>query len=714
MHPRRLSYSGTVGGAEYLKLIARFQSELKGSDLKEAPRRDKFLLLLQALFPSSVEELSRYTDGIETSVSMPTSGAQIIRKGSIDAYYGDLVIEFERSLSSKREEAEGQLRSYCAGLWNGENPRRSYICIASDGLQWITYHPRAEKAADLQAEDVDLAPGETLLLGSDASSHESFFLFLNRLFFREGRLRPTVETFTRDFGVQSHLYAALQPELAAAFESVRQEPEVSLSYSEWSRYLSYTYGNLSTTAQLFCRHTYLAVLARFIVWASLLERDEAASLPSTELVSALVRGDYFERKRLMNLVEQDFFQWIGRPTASRRLERAWMKMLNQLRSYDFGQIDEDLLKGVYQELVDPADRHDLGEYYTPDWLCERVVSEMIGKPTGHIPAVIDLTCGSGGFLRASLHRIRSMLEKVDRGGAIDWDSVLKALLTNVHGIDIHPLAVMICKATYVIAIRDLLRRAKHPVQIPVHLADALLMPHTDDLVLLGGTHVTVRFAGKRYGFPQTLFDDARGWDEAVSLCTDVASRLARDENAETEAGFHAAAARHLAHIADEGDRVNASRELFRLSGDLAARIRNRQDTIWSFILRNNMRPLFLRNRYDVVVGNPPWLAYRYVSDPEYQQEIKSLSVETYELAPKAQKLVTQMELATLFLVHATHLYLKKGGMLGYVMPRSVFSGDQHEKFRTEQFKADCDIKEYWDLRGVSPLFNVPACVVFCE
>ena len=52
-------------------------------------------------------------------------------------------------------------------------------------------------------------------------------------------------------------------------------------------------------------------------------------------------------------------------------------------------------------------------------------------------------------------------------------------------------------------------------------------------------------------------------------------------------------------------------------------------------------------------------------------------METYGIAPKAQKLVTQMELATLFLVHATHLYLKKGGILGYVMPRSIFSSDQH-------------------------------------
>ena len=101
---------------QHTQLIARYFDDMKGSDLKEAPRRDKFLVLLQALFPSSAEELRRYTDGIETPVSMPVSGAQFIRKGSIDAYYGDLVIEFERSLPSKRAEAEDQLRSF-GGAW---------------------------------------------------------------------------------------------------------------------------------------------------------------------------------------------------------------------------------------------------------------------------------------------------------------------------------------------------------------------------------------------------------------------------------------------------------------------------------------------------------------------------------------------------------------------------------------------------------------------
>jgi len=85
------------------------------------------------------------------------------------------VIEFERSLPSKRADAEQRLRGYCAGLWNGENPRRSYICIASDGLQWITYHPRPASDGQLRPEDVTLEPRESLTVGSDSPPRNPSF-----------------------------------------------------------------------------------------------------------------------------------------------------------------------------------------------------------------------------------------------------------------------------------------------------------------------------------------------------------------------------------------------------------------------------------------------------------------------------------------------------------------------------------------------------------
>jgi len=72
-----------------------------------------------------------------------------------------------------------------------------------------------------------------------------------------------------------------------------------------------------------------------------------------------------------------------------------------------------------------------------------------------------------------------------------------------------------------------------------------------------------------------------------------------------------------------------------------------------------------------------------------------------------------MELGTLFLLRAADLYLKEGGMIAFVLPRSIFSSDQHDALRQGTFKGvPLSWSELWDLESVEPLFNVPACVLF--
>ena len=86
----------------------------------------------------------------------------------------------------------------------------------------------------------------------------------------------------------------------------------------------------------------------------------------------------------------------------------------------------------------------------------------------------------------------------------------------------------------------------------------------------------------------------------------------------------------------------------------------------------------LLQQFEIIIGNPPWVAYRYVTDPEYQKEIKLRAVETYKIAPKSQKLFTQMELATVFLAHSLSTFSSPGGKLAFVMPRSILTADQHQ------------------------------------
>jgi hypothetical protein len=120
----------------------------------------------------------------------------------------------------------------------------------------------------------------------------------------------------------------------------------------------------------------------------------------------------------------------------------------------------------------------------------------------------------------------------------------------------------------------------------------------------------------------------------------------------------------------------------------------------------------LLKTFDVVIGNPPWLSFRFVGKGEYQDYLKRLIVKEYGLLEGAGHLITHLELGTLFFARCASLYLKRSGKIGFVLPRSVFTADQHDRFRRSQGMGNTTLTRVWDLEGVSPLFHVPAAVAF--
>jgi hypothetical protein len=91
-------------------------------------------------------------------------------------------------------------------------------------------------------------------------------------------------------------------------------------------------------------------------------------------------------------------------------------------------------------------------------------------------------------------------------------------------------------------------------------------------------------------------------------------------------------------------------------------------------------------------------------------------VSLYQIAPKSQKLFTHMELATVFLAHSMATFANTTARLGFVMPRGVLSADQHQNLIQRKYSTTARFRltGYWDLWHVTPLFNVPACVLFAK
>jgi type I restriction-modification system DNA methylase subunit len=693
----------------------------------EANKTARFSALLGELFPDAV---AQYTKDVEKLIRIDhtTAKGTAQKKGRADAYYGNAIIEFEKSLAATLEEAQRQLREYVSGIWQKELKKsdslRPLLVIASDGIRWISYRPVLPDGKKPTPDTVVLDELRDFRVAEDTLG--DFWLWLTSLLFRPQQVEPTAQQFQFEFGSQSFQYREAMAALKRAWAKVNNGPEAKLAFDTWQRYLTVTYGRLTedTTAHedtettteiselenLFLRHTYLACIARLLIWAALSHGKSTGKL--RQVAKDVMSGRYFKSKRLANLVDDDFFHWIRSDDAEEILAPAWERILSHLTDYDLSDIKEDVLKGVYQQLIDPKDRHDLGEYYTPDWLCERIVKELL--PKHGFKTVLDPSCGSGSFLRAVINHF--LLHNTDA----TKEHQLKMVLGNVQGIDIHPVAVTISRATYVLALGSLVTKSNRPINIPVYLADSLFLPREVEQDLyekLSGVEIT--FGGKKYEkrfvMPDMFIQMPELFDDSISACTSVAEAHAK-YNKDSRKTLDKYLAVHVPdlHRLLEYDIILT--ELWGFTESLAELIRDKKDSIWSFIIRNSYRPAMLKQQFDFIIGNPPWLSYRYISDPDYQDEIKRRAVGKYKIAPKSQKLFTQMELATVFLAHSMATFAKKDGHLAFVMPRSVLSADQHQNLITRKYSPEArfQLTGYWDLWDVAPLFNVPACVLFAK
>ncbi len=422
----------------------------------ESARSHRFAMLLQDLFgvePGFVEE---YTTGIEKYLKVKRKDR--ILKGKADNLFGNVVIEFEASLAKTRDEAEAQLRRYVAILCSHElaDARTPYLCLATDGVRFIAYSPTLAKTtgeispANVQLEVIEDADWTKL-------EPREIYFWLDRYFLRKEILHPTSETIVRDFGVNSHAFQSTTRALLTLWQEVKSRSAFAVVFDGWDKYLRVVYGTRVAGDDLFIRHTYLATLAKLMAWKRI---TESTTLPDDAQIVELLEGRAFKAQGIENFIEEDFFSWLAREGAVRVGVGAARWLFSLLQNYNLRELSEDVLKSLYQELVDPATRHDLGEFYTPDWLAHRIVCKLLDEnPCG---AVLDPTCGSGTFIYLTIREKRARLH--------DSQQTLTHILDSVYGADIHPLAVIVAKTNYILALGDLLRKRKGAVTIDSDLS----------------------------------------------------------------------------------------------------------------------------------------------------------------------------------------------------------------------------------------------------
>ncbi len=681
---------------EYLESIPTINSE--------AAKSHRFTLLLNSLFGVQPGFIEDYVKGIETYLK--AKGKDRIHRGRADQLSGSLIIEFEKDLTkaAKVDEAEGQLKRYTACAWSQEPPggRNKYLCLATDGLQFRAYAPIAEDPSKQAVEPDEITLN--LLEDFDApkivqrDGWEEFYFLLDRYLLRKTILHPTSDHIVKDFGPNSHAFQVVADALVRVWREVQDHSDYSVLYEAWDKYLRIVYGTSQADEELFVRHTYLATLAKLMVWSRLAGRHDR---PNDGDLIDILEGTYFrDGLRIENFLEEDLFSWIARKETKQTAIETARLLLGLLGDYNLREISEDVLKALYEELVDPVTRHDLGEYYTPDWLAHRIVRRLL-EPSPE-STVLDPACGSGTFLYMAIREKRRLLG--------DSMKTLTHVLSGVVGLDIHPLACIIAKANYVLALGDLMTKRRRRVAIPVYLANSIRPPEREVRRQLWHKVECYRTSidDRETHIPASLITDPDKYDLAIEAARDFAVHSKEKEvNAKAFGTF---LKRQHPGLLDDEDEVGV---LFSVAHALKKIIKARRDTIWVFVLKNIYRPLFLREQFDIIVGNPPWLSYRYVEQPDYRDFLKYQITKTYGLVVGRANLVTHLELGTLFLVRSADLYLKPEGKIGFVLPKSIFSADQHDALRRGKIKrVHLKTTELWDLEGISPLFKTTAAAVY--
>lgn len=631
-----------------------------------------------------------------TGIPLEQRDEMTLASGRADTVYNRLVVEYKApgklgAANTKRanEEAIVQLSGYLRDISTRE--KRSIDRLAGvvlDGHYFIF----------LRFIGGSLVAEEPLEVTTESTQR-----FLRLLSSLAGGIAIIPENLARDFGIKSTRTQEMVHALYSALESP-QDPLVKKLFEQWRIYFSEVAGYAAGSAPVaekkelsafaeamginpgeadaarlfFAVHTYFAFLMKLLAWLSTSPYFPEAGasyarltgLPAKALrkeLAMLERGGVLrDQLGVRNYLEGDFFGWYLSVWDSQVFEAAHA-IIARLADYDTTTLDvnpegtRDLLKKTYHFLLPRQIRHDLGEYYTPDWLAELTLARLGGldesSPPPGVGRFLDPACGSGTFLVLAIQAVRRDCAHK----RLSKRETLYRVLDSVVGIDLNPLAVTAARTNYLLAIRDLLKFREGEIDLPVYLADSVKIPEVsgnDPGVLViktavGALELPVEVANKN----------------AVDILADT---LDQAVHADVDPrAFSAAAERALA--LEERTWKKAKPVLTRLYRTLRDLHRRGLNGVWSRILKNACAPLFI-GQFDYIIGNPPWINWESLPT-DYRQDSKDLWFK-YGLFPhsgiEAQLGKGKKDISALMTLAVMDRHLKDGGELAFVVTQSLF------------------------------------------
>ena len=536
---------------------------------------------------------------------------------------------------------EGMIRLYRTLPNLEERKERPWTGILTDGRQWWAWKWENGKRGKKPCAEFELQPG------GEAAAYRR----LKDLLYSEdvdGMLRWVPENVASMFFGEDvrlrEIYKGMERSASATLEN---------KYKVWLELLKGSgmvlqgeYGR----HDLFIHHTYLVAVARAVVGA--LTEDTKDDDPNEAL-------------------REGFVSWVldsedGRKWAGRIFEEAF--------KYDWRMRATDVLRRFYEHVIEKEDRKAYGEYYTPDWVAELLAERVLDErwletapraALAHIAGdranlngigILDPACGSGTFLYHAARRLlKESLALRERSAQEQADCVVRL----VHGIDVHPVAVEIARATLLRALPT----------VPTERVHALNVAQGDSLLASG---------------PDRIFREASFPSEGscwFSLPKDFLLR--EDYRQRTEALVESAkrGEEKVPECATRGLRDSEAKAIRKAHESLRNLCAERGNSVWTWLVTNAVAPLRLHERkVDRILANPPWVRMSDIQVPERKRTLGRMARE-HGLWVGGRH-ATGFDIGGLFVRRCRELYRSEDGFAAaWVLNRASLKAENWKNFR---------------------------------
>ncbi len=409
---------------------------------------------------------------------------------------------------------------------------------------------------------------------------------------------------------------------------------------------------------LFVSHTFLVALARGVI--------HAVSNPNSP-------------PNVNELLGDGFIAWLMETERG----RVWAeRLLVEVHGYDWTRTKGDVLRPLYENFVGANDRKAFGEFYTPDWLAQFMVKDVlddewcVNAVESAIRAkrnpdaingvgVLDPSCGSGTFLYFAALRI--LESPALNAQYLSPEDNAKVVAMLVNGIDVHPVAAEMCRATLMRA----LIRLPNPRHLHIYEGDSLQIRENtpDDTPQLFTP-----------GENQMVFRSPGGYEVNLPASFIHSTHFAEFTRRLVEAALH----KKPCPLDIQESVPLADQELIREAhSTLQTIIDKEKNSVWTWYIVNVSGPYQLAQRkVNRIVANPPWVAMKSIQVENRKRTLEAYTQNHTSLWPGGNT-APHFDIAQLFLKRCRELYLKDPSHdpSAWLVKRSAIKTDHWKNFR---------------------------------